>query len=368
MTDSAIYIAATGQNVGKTTLCLGILAALKKKLQKIGFIKPLGQRHVKIGDQLSVDKDVLLFKEHFQLPYQYEHMSPVILPAGFTKRFLDGKYSTKSLSEKIQRGFDHIASQSNYTIVEGTGHVGVGSIVGLSNAQVASLLGLDMVIIASGGLGSAFDELAQNISMCKQYGVNVRGVILNRVHDDKRAMLLDYFPKALKKWNIPLIGCIPFNDLLSKPCVQDFEALLNTQLIAGNKHRCRHFTDNRLVADSVDSFRRESQPNQLVITPACREDIINAFIDKHTNSSFDYGGGMILTGKNPPSFEVTQKIKQIDLPVLYAPLCSYDVMKQITTFIAKICMEDTSKVERAISLAEEFIDFDQLCRNPKVKI
>ncbi len=46
--------------------------------------------------------------------------------------------------------------------MEGTGHTGVGSIVNVNNARVAAALGLDMLLIANGGIGSAFDDLALN--------------------------------------------------------------------------------------------------------------------------------------------------------------------------------------------------------------
>ena len=41
------------------------------------------------------------------------------------------------------------------------GHCGVGSIVNLNNAKVASILGADMVLIANGGLGK-FCFLVEN--------------------------------------------------------------------------------------------------------------------------------------------------------------------------------------------------------------
>ena len=40
---------------------------------------------------------------------------------------------------------EHVAKASDVTVCEGTGHCAVGSIVGLNNAKVASLLGADMV-------------------------------------------------------------------------------------------------------------------------------------------------------------------------------------------------------------------------------
>ncbi len=243
---NSIFIEATGQNVGKSTLCLGIIAGLKKRYSSVGFIKPIGQQHVRINDNLNVDKDVVLIKQHFNLGAEWSDMSPVIIPSGFTRDYLDEKVTENDLSSKIEASFKKIQNENAFTVVEGTGHIGVGSIVGLNNAKVAANLGIDMVIIASGGLGSSFDELCLNIALCKSLGVNIRGVILSRVKDEKREMIADYFPKALKKWDIPLLGLIPFNDLLNTPAIEDFETLFNTKLISGNQHRYRHFSKSTI--------------------------------------------------------------------------------------------------------------------------
>lgn len=363
---NAVFIAATGQNVGKTTLCLGMLAALKKRFSSVGFIKPVGQRHVKVDGQTNVDKDAVLFKEHFQLPASWSNMSPVIIPSGFTRSYLDNEVTEDAMLQKIAKSFAAVSSQHAYTVVEGTGHVGVGSIFNLNNARVAAELDLGVVLIASAGLGSAYDELALNVAMCGYYGVRVQGVILNRVMDSKRQMILEYFPKTLKKWNIPLLGCVPFSDLLSSPTMQDFETLFDTSLISGNKHHNRTFASTRLVAGSLSAYEAEKLPNELVITPATREDIICKVLDLHRDSlekqGKDFCGGLILTSKQAPSDQIIQHIRSVDIPVLYCPMCSYDAMKMITSFTTKIRTEDTPKINRAIQLAEEYINFDLLLK------
>lgn len=363
----SIFIAATGQNVGKTTLCLGILAALYEKFDRIGFIKPIGQQHVEITDcpvPLQVDKDVVLFKEYFGLKANYSDMSPVILPAGFTRQFLDEKINLPSIESSIKQAFKNISQDNNFTIVEGTGHVGVGSIIHLCNAKVASLLGLDMVIIASGGLGSAIDELALNFAMCEKYGVNVRGVILNRVLDDKREMITSYFPKALKRWNIPLIGCIPYNAFLNAPTLKDYETLFDTKLIAGHKHRYCHFQYPRLIAGSLEAYEEEIKEEDLIITPASREDIIQATLDRkkraHEQGRAYPLHGIILTGRQEPKPAIISALEEADVPALYAPVCSYDAMKMISSFIAKIRVEDKPKIEKAIELTRIHLTLDLL--------
>lgn len=146
-----IFIAATRQHVGKTTVSLAVLSGLQKRFDKIGFIKPVGQQHVKVeskksSKEIRVDKDVELIKERFHLDHlDYEDMSPVLIPAGYTKDYVDGKIAFESQVTDLESGMEHVAAASDVAICEGTGHCAVGSIVGLNNAKVASLLGADMV-------------------------------------------------------------------------------------------------------------------------------------------------------------------------------------------------------------------------------
>jgi len=365
MTSQAVFIAATGQNVGKTTICLGLIAALKKHFDSVGFIKPVGQQHVTVQSGQVVDKDAYLFKHHFALESSWENMSPVIIPRGFTRNFLDGQVDENALLNKIVQSYDQVTNAHSFTIVEGTGHVGVGSIIALSNARVAAALNLDMIIIASAGLGSAYDELALNIALCKEHGVNIRGIILNRVKKDKKEMLSQYIPLALKKWNIPLIGLVPYDDLLSQPTIQDFASLFQTELISGRRHHLRHFKSVRLFAGSLEAYLPQMRTSELVITPASRVDIIQATLDKHEQSlkdeGVDYQGGLILTGRQKPSQTIIDKMQHIDIPVLYAPMSSYDATRKIMSFIAKIRLEDKSKIKQAIHLVEKHIDLKTLC-------
>jgi hypothetical protein len=147
-----IFVAATKQHVGKTTNCLALLSGLQKRFNKVGFLKPVGQQHVEVTDKnhntLRVDKDVVLIKEHFHLDHlDYRYMSPVIIPRGYTKSYVDGEITLESQRMEVEGAMEHIAANCDITLIEGTGHCAVGSIVGLNNAKVASLLGADMVLM-----------------------------------------------------------------------------------------------------------------------------------------------------------------------------------------------------------------------------
>ena len=109
-----IFVAATGQHVGKTTLCLGFLAALKQYYTSVGFLKPVGQQHVQISNTLKVDKDVVLFKEHFGLNSAYHVMNPVLCPKGFTRNYLDGGVKTELLKEQVLDSYKTLQKEHDF--------------------------------------------------------------------------------------------------------------------------------------------------------------------------------------------------------------------------------------------------------------
>lgn len=154
-----IFIAATKQHVGKTTTSLAIISGLQKRFDKVGFLKPVGQQHVDVHSDnlnktLRVDKDVWLVREHFHLDHiDYEDMSPVIIPNGYTKKYVDGKIRHDQQLQDIEKAMRNVTDASDIVVCEGTGHCAVGSIVNVNNAKVASMIGADMVLIANGGLG-----------------------------------------------------------------------------------------------------------------------------------------------------------------------------------------------------------------------
>ena len=165
-----LFVAATRQHTGKTTVSLALMSGLKRRFEQVGFIKPVGQQHIAVtdedGNSLRVDKDCQVMKEFFHLDnVSYKHMSPVIIPKGYTSDYIDGKVKNDKQVDAIQHAFGSMASKSDIVLVEGTGHVGVGSIVEVSNARAAALVDADVVLVANGGLGRAFDELEMNRQM-----------------------------------------------------------------------------------------------------------------------------------------------------------------------------------------------------------
>lgn len=356
----AFFIASSAQNVGKTTSCLGLFSGLRSRFSSVGFLKPVGQEQVRTKEGGYVDKDVLLFKEQFNLAAPLELMSPVLIPPGFTRDFLNEKSDVETLKKRILHSYREISAQNACTLVEGTGHMGVGSIIQLNNAQVASLLNLPVLLILPAGVGSAFDLLSLNKALCEKHGTKLAGVILNRLKPEKKEMILEYMQKALAPLKIPLLGAIPFDPFLSSFSMKDFELLFQTPLMTGQDEKLRHYEQIRLIASSVDSYQESLTSSQLIMTPANREDIILATLAKYWDSSGGLEVGMILTGEHPPREPIVEQIKKTNIPMLWIEMDLFEAMQKISSFNAKIPSDDKMKIREAIQVVENHIDFERL--------
>ena len=139
---NAVFVAGTMQHHGKTTITLGLVHALLSRNVRLAYQKPVGQQTVSVecdGRILQVDRDVDVFKHMWpSLVGTYSDCSPVTFPPAFTRYVLDGKETPDALRERCVSSFRRLQQQAEYVVVEGTGHIGVGSIVGLNNAQVSA--------------------------------------------------------------------------------------------------------------------------------------------------------------------------------------------------------------------------------------
>ncbi len=182
-TTPRVFIAATRQNDGKTTTSLGLLAALQRYHPRVGYIKPVGQRFVEIAEH-KIDEDTVLMDSVYRLNCPLVDMSPIAVEPDFTRKYL-ANANYDALVRKIQKAFDRVAWEKDFVLCEGSGHAGVGSVFDLSNAQVAKLLGAKVIIVTRGGIGKPIDEVALNQALFEKEGVEVIGVIVNKVMPDK---------------------------------------------------------------------------------------------------------------------------------------------------------------------------------------
>src|SRR4029079_7362548 len=216
-----LFIAATRQNEGKTTTSLGLLAAIQKSHPRVGYIKPVGQRFVEIDEQ-KIDEDTVLMDRVYQLNCPLVDMSPIAVEPDFTRKYLESA-NYDALLRKIQKAFDRVAWEKDFVLCEGSGHAGVGSVFDLSNAQVAKVLGPKVIIVTRGGIGKPIDEVSLNQALFEKEGVEIIGVIVNKVLPDKVDYVTEFVRRGLKRKGLELLGVVPHHAVLSQPTLQSVQ-------------------------------------------------------------------------------------------------------------------------------------------------
>lgn len=331
------------------------------------------------GKTVRVDKDISLVKEHFGLDHlNYESMSPVIIPRGYTKDFVNGKVTLDMQLDQVLRAMEEVSTASDVVLVEGTGHVAVGSIVGLNNAKVASIIGADMVLIANGGLGSAFDELELNRILCQHYNVRVAGVIINKVLPEKLEQTEYYMRKALRQaWGVPLLACIPDRPFLGCPSLHDLQNLFGTKLLSGGKRELWHYSIKHmnLVTTNLARFLenlRLKPKRTLYMCHVTRDDLIVGFLAEHHRRSQTnedpLEAALIVCGRqgkyqlSPEVLDLLGNDSGGGAPVMEVGYSTSDAMSMIQNYTPKLHAGDSHRVETAVEHYKTYIDFDELIR------
>ncbi len=360
-----IFVAATRMNDGKTTTCLGLFNALLSRFQKVGFIKPVGQRFVQVAGH-QVDEDSYLFDTIYQVHVPIGSMSPVTIDGTFTRRFLKQPAEMLAqLEDKICRAFDRVSWEKNFTLIEGTGHAGVGSVFDLSNARVAKLLKAKVILVSPGGIGRPIDEIALNKALFDRIGVEVIGAILNKVEPDKMDLVHEYAGLGLKRLGVPLLGVLPVQKMLSLPSLSQIAEEIEGRWINGKnrgaKQRVARVVVGAMTAKGVVDYL---QPGVLIITPGDRDDIILAAISSaRIAGSGTAIAGMVLTNDIPPHPKLLELLAQTEIPVITVKGESYTVTSKINNMTVKTQPQDTDKIPVIKKLITDHVDLDHILKN-----
>lgn len=359
MSFKSIYVAATSQHVGKTTSTLGLASAFRNKGINVGYCKPVGQRYVQ-HHGLNVDKDVVLFADLLDFEVDPAIHSPVILGRGATSEYLE--HPEKYHFEKdIKYASQELDRQHELVIFEGTGHPGVGSVVEMSNGDVAKLTDSGLIMVAEGGIGNTIDMMSMCLEKFYRLEVPIIGVILNKVMEDKRSKVEYYVKKWLDKHHIPLLGTMPFDKSMGFPLLQ---SILESVKGKAEYNQDRMFnTVEGIVAGSLISTEelRGKENNMLLVVGATRLDLaIDDTIKIMAANGWEQApfSGIISTGYGEYSDTTIEFVEKFKIPLIRTMLETYAAVLKISRIEVKINLQTPWKVQRAVQMIEENVDLD----------
>ncbi len=353
-----VFIAATRMNDGKTTASLGLIAALQRHFPRVGYIKPVGQRFVEIEEQ-KIDEDTVLMDSVYQLNCPLVDMSPIAVEPDFTRKYLQSS-NNDALVRKIQQAFDRVAWEKDFVLCEGSGHAGVGSVFDLSNAQVARILGAKVIIVTQGGIGKPIDEVSLNQALFEKEGVQVIGVIINKVLGSKIDYVSDFARRGFKRKGLELLGVIPHQPILSSPTVESIREELQAELLSAPDRVHALVEDVVVGAMGAQNAMTHFKRGVLLITPGDREDIILAACTGLDARNGDKMAGIVLTGNLRPNPSVLKVIRAMPIPVLLTVEDSYQVASKVHDLTVKTRPRDAGKISLIRDLIAKNVNLQRI--------
>lgn len=380
MKPKIIYIAGSKQHSGKTLASLGLFSLLSREFpsEQLGYIKPVGQQVINLANGQTLDKDAVIIDTFTEVPaLEMEMISPVQLPAGFTKGFLaskDQEEFTASLKAKIKNAIK-LLSDKKIIIAEGTGHPGVGGIVGLSNAEVCNLIDADILYISEGGIGRALDKMEVDLSYFRLYGSRVKGILFNKVIPAKIEQTKHYLTEDLinRKFNksgnnpIRIMGYLPKVDRILNPSMNVLKSRFKNHKTIGDPEEMHwKIPLNRikvisLVAEALQ-LEKYIEPGDVILIAASSKNRSSRIL-RYVKKMEGYLGGLILTcgGATKLWPEIETLIKESNIPAILVEedTATAEQIVSKTYTNTKIQTFDTEKIELINELFKIHFDFER---------
>ena len=354
-----IFIGATGQNCGKTTISVSLMHLARKKYKRVGFIKPIGPK-IELYDDFIVDMDAVLMAKAFGLEEDIALMSPVALHKDFTKDYLSGRLDDLSLGDCIIDAVEELESKYDFLIIEGAGHGGVGSVIGLSNARVAKMLDAPVVIVSESGIGKVIDAVNLNLALYEREKADVRAVLVNKLLSKKREHILGYLQKAFAG-NLQVIGGFNYSPVLANPTLGHIGKLLNLPLNGDLSEKSRIINHIQLGAASSQRVIDGLLDSSLLILTSSRDELIVTMASLYHIPAYRAKiAGLVVAGHVPVSKISQQILDDSNIPYIRVDKTTAKVFTTLSADVAKITAEDQEKLNWIKTNAEQDVDFDAI--------
>ena len=208
-----LYIATMEPRAGKSVVALGIMELLSRRLNKIGFFRP-------ITPDVEQDNNIQLIRKRYNLKLSYENMY-AYRHSDAQRLVAAGQYNV--LLKNILTKYKELESQSDFVLCEGTDYTGVASAFEFDfNADVANNLACPVLGVVN-GRGKTAREISEEIRFAREsfesHGCTILSMIANRVAPINSSALSEQFKRAADAGESVYV--LPEEPLLGHPTVGD---------------------------------------------------------------------------------------------------------------------------------------------------
>jgi len=365
----SLYITSTQESSGKSAITLGIMYLLKQRVDRVGYLKPIGQR---FRANSPVDEDTMLVKKVFDLPFEPALMSPVTMEEA---QALIGDGREKELVERVLEAYQTIKRECDIVVVEGTDYQGALAAFEFDlNADLSMNLSSSILLVAH-AMNCTPEQVLNNIEVSKESfdekGCDLQGVIVNKLCIDGFAENSEQIRHGLKTLGITLFGIVPQLPMLAQPRVGEIASKIGAEVLFGKEYLSNLVSETKVAAMLIGNMLKHIQDGMLIITPGDRDDVIIAAMISRVATNYPNIAGLVLSGGMEPSESVKRLIgglTGIRIPVLSIGSDTFDTALKISEVRTSIYSTDSEKLELIRAMMRRHIDKDALEQVLKVDI
>lgn len=366
-----ILLVPTGESVGLTSACLGLIYALDCQGIKAGFVKPFSQE-----PQAAADRTTALYRHLFS----NETVEP-ISHATVTRRLSHDE--NDELLEDAVRLHREIAKKHDLIIVEGLVPTSRDAFASQLNADLAKALDAKVLIVSTADIRNPAAAAEKIETQLRHFGgagnARTAGALFMRTKglpegaaqvpvtlDPNLRLISDInsFTAELKKHNanicteaFPVIGLVPFSNTLSVPRMSDLAAHISAHWINEGEAKQRRVLHSSLIASNIEHELHKFVAGELIISASDRIDVLLA--SSLANSNGIPLAGLVLTEHHQPNEQVLNfcqtAIKQ-GLPIVHTPLSTFETAQELANLSNEIPVDDTERAEQVTRFVSSHID------------
>ena len=348
---SAVYIASAQGYTGKSTVALGVLEQLSRRVGRVGVFRPVVRAGSSAEGERDYVLDLLVSHEAVTLPYDD--------CAGVT--YVQVHADPVAAMETILERYHRVAEQCDAVVVVGSDYTDVGTPTEFSyNARIAANLAAPVLLVLNAaGIGvedlhtlalMATDELRA------QHGT-LLGVVANRVEGPT-----DVAVEAVA-FGDALAFALPDEPLLSAPSMGELLVACGGTMRSGDESLLLNEVTGLVVAAmTMPHVLDRLFDGAVVITPGDRPEVVLGTLMAHVSAGFPRISGIVLNGGLELPDQIVRLIDGLGatMPIVATDLGTHATISALNDVRGRLTKESTRKIATALSLFDAHVDGEAL--------
>ena len=339
----SIYITSTEGDSGKSTVALGITAALTGSVGKVGIFRPVAR----VAD--GSDYVVQLLLAHDGVDLTYEEC------VGVT--YDDVHADAEQALATIVARYHEVARRCDVVVIVGTDYTDVSGAAEFEfNARIAANLGAPVALVVH-GTGRTPAEIAQVAEQARAdleiNHAHVVAIFANRCDPNQLDAILAALPSDIR------MGALPEDRTLEAPLLSELVTSTGATFVSGDPELLSREARSIIVgAMTTEHLLERLEDGAVVITAGDRDDALLALLSAHSAGGFPTLAGIILTGGFEPAPPVARLLAGLrsPLPVVRTASGTFKTATRAYTTRGRLTRDSRLKVDTALAMFDKYVD------------